>query len=142
MARVRPARFPLLVAFLGVVACGAVTVELPDEIGADFDLEATLDELGNCDTLSDTFVAVVRQAAADIDELSESTDGRVPAGELEEKVDVIVNGAYFEIAERLGCRTVSQRLETLDRLRRLDPDSAAGDDLVTEIIRQLEEQGT
>lgn len=138
MRSVRPLSVALL---LAVAACGSVTVNLPDEIGADFDLEATLGELTDCDTLSDTFVAVVRHAAADIDELAESSGGRVPAGELADKVDLVVDGAYFEVAERLGCSAVTQRLETLDRLRRLDPATAAGNDLVTEVIRELEQQG-
>lgn len=129
----------LLLAFV-LASCGSVSVNLPDEIGAGFDLEATLDDLRNCDTLSDTFVAVVREAAEDLDALAETTGGRVPAAELAERVDVISSTTYWDVARRLGCNAVAQRVDTLDRLRDLSPDSAAGDDLVTEVIRELEAQ--
>lgn len=132
--------FSLLAVLL--TACAGVSVDLPDEIGAGFDLEATLDDLRNCDTLSETFVAVVREAAEDLDALAESTGGRVPAAELAERVDALSSTAYWEVARRLGCNAVAQRVDTLDRLRELSPDSAAGDDLVTEVIRQLEAQQT
>lgn len=125
---------------IAVAACGGVSVSLPDEIGAGFDLEATLEGLRNCDTLSETFVAVVREAAEDLDALAESSGGRVPAAELAERVDTLSGTAYWEMARRLGCNAVAQRVETLDRLRELSPDSEAGDDLVTEIMRQLEAQ--
>lgn len=135
------ARFFLFASLsIAVAACGGVSVSLPDEIGAGFDLEDTLDDLRNCDTLSDTFVAVVREAAEDLDAMAETTGGRVPATELAERVDVISGTAYWEVARRLGCNAVAQRVDTLDRLRDLSPDSAAGDDLVTEVIRQLEAQ--
>jgi hypothetical protein len=136
----RVARLVLLAVIL--TACGGVSVSLPDEIGAGFDLEATLDDLRNCDTLSETFVAVVREAAEDLDALAESTGGRVAAAELAERVDALSATAYWEVARRLGCNAVAQRVDTLDRLRELSPDSEAGDDLVTEVIRQLEARQT
>jgi hypothetical protein len=134
----RLAKLVLLAVLL--TACGGVSVNLPDEIGAGFDLESTLDDLRNCDTLSETFVAVVREAAEDLDGMAESTGGRVPAAELAERVDALSGTAYWEVARRLGCNAVAQRVDTLDRLRDLSPDSEAGDDLVTEVIRQLEAQ--
>jgi hypothetical protein len=138
----RPALRRLTVTVLASVlaACGGVSVSLPEDIGAGFDLEATLDDLRNCDALSDTFVAVVREAAEDLDALAESTGGRVPAAELAERVDALSGTAYWEVARRMGCNAVAQRVDTLDRLRELSPDSEAGDDLVTEVIRQLEAQ--
>ena len=137
------ARFTRLVLLAVVLtACGGVSVSFPDEIGAGFDLESTLDDLRNCDTLSETFVAVVKEAAEDLDALAESTGGRVPAAELAERVDALSGTVYWEVARRLGCNAVAQRLDTLDRLRNLSPESEAGDDLVTEVIRQLEAQQT
>lgn len=130
----------LVIGLVLFTACGGVSVTLPDEIGADFDLDQVLGDLRDCDALSDTFVAVVREGAADLDELAEATDGRVPAGELAAKVDVIADTAYFEVAERLGCDAVAQRLDTIDRLRDLSPSSEAGSDLVDEIIEELEAQ--
>lgn len=130
----------LSLAVVLLAACGGVSVTLPDEIGPDFDLDQVLADLRDCDALSDTFVAVVREGAQDLDALAEASDGRVPAGELAAKVDVIADTAYFEMAERLGCNAVSQRLDTIERLRNLSPDSEAGNDLVTEVIRELESQ--
>ena len=128
----------LVLAALILGACGSVA--LPAEIGPDFDLGGVLDDLRDCDALSETFVAVVREAAEDLDNLSDASGGLVPAAELAEKVDVLTGNAYFDIAERLGCNAVAQRVDTIDRLRNLTPDSAAGEDLVTEVIRELEAQ--
>lgn len=125
-----------------IVSCGGVNVDLPEEIGSDFDIDGLLEDLGDCDALSATFVAVVREAAEDLDELSERSGGRVPAAELTEKVDAIVDNAYFEVAERLGCNAVTQRVETIERLRDLSPDSNAGESLVDEVIEGLEDRGT
>ena len=123
-----------------IVSCGGVSVDIPEEIGSDFDIDSLLEDLGDCDALSATFVAVVREAAEDLDELSERSGGRVPAAELTEKVDTIVDNAYFEVAERLGCNAVSQRVETIERLRDLSPDSEAGEGLVDQIIGELEDR--
>lgn len=127
---------------LSLSGCGGVTVNLPEEIGPDFEIGSVLDDLRDCDMLSETFVAVVREAAEDIDAMSEASEGRVPAGELTSRVDALTGTAYFEVARRLGCSAVSQRVETVDRLRDLSPDSRAGEDLVGEVIRQIEAQGS
>lgn len=127
--------------FLVVLAgCGSVSVTLPEEIGSDFDLEATLDDLRDCEALGDTFVAVVREAAGDLDSLAEESSGSVPEARLAEKVDAVTATAYYELAERLGCDAVQQRLDTVDRLRDIDPSSAAGEELVTQVIRRLHQQ--
>jgi hypothetical protein len=127
---------------LTLSGCGGLTVNLPDEIGPDFEIGSVLDDLRDCDVLSKTFVAVVREAAEDIDALAEASGGRVPAAELTSRVDALTGTAYFEVAERLGCNAVSQRVETIDRLRDLSPDTLAGEDLVGEVISQLEAQGS
>ena len=98
-----------------------------------------LTDLRDCDRLSETFVAVVREAAEDLDNLAEASGGKVPTGDLATRLDEITGTAYFEIAEQLGCNMVAARVDTLERLRQLDPDSAAGDDLVGDVIRELEQ---
>lgn len=125
-----------------IVSCGSVSIDIPEGIGSDFDIDGILEDLGDCDALSATFVAVVREAAEDLDELSERSGGRVPAAALTDKVDAIVDNAYFEVAERLGCNAVSQRVETVERLRDLSPESDAGEGLVDEVISELEDRGT
>lgn len=124
-----------------IASCGGVSIDLPEEIGSDFEIDGLLEDLGDCDALSETFVAVVREAAEDLDELSERSGGRVPAAELTEKVDAIVENSYFEVAERLGCNAVTQRVETIERLRELSPESTAGENLVDEVIEGLEDRG-
>src|SRR5690606_41624250 len=112
----------------------------PEHIVAGVALEAALDELTHRWTARGTFVAVWRKAVKDLAALAESTGGRVPAAELADRVDVISSTTYWDVALRLGCNADAQRVDTLDRLRDLSPDSAAGDDLVTEVIRELEAQ--
>lgn len=123
-----------------LAACASVTVTLPDQIGPGFDLDKTLADLRDCSTLSDTFVAVVREAAQELDDLAASSGGRVPSGALTAKVDVIAKTSYFKIGEKLGCSAVAQRVNTLDRLRGLSPSSDAGKDLVSQVIDQVEAQ--
>ena len=126
-------------ASLFLFACSNTGITLPESIGTDFDLDKTLNEIRDCDLLSDTFVGVVRQAADEIDDLAASSGGRVPAPELAGRVDALVQHSYFAIAERLGCNAVAQRIDTLDRLRQLSPSSDQGEDLVTEVINQLDQ---
>lgn len=123
-----------------LAACGSVTVTFPKDIGPGFDLDKTLADLRDCGTLSDTFVAVVREAAQELDDLAASSGGRVPSGALNTKVDVIAKTSYFKIGEKLGCDAVAQRIDTLDRLRGLSPSSKAGKDLVGQVMDQVEAQ--
>lgn len=135
-------RVALLIGSLSLLAaCGGAGIGLPDDLGTDLDVDAMIEGLRDCDAISETFVAVVREAAQDIDGFAEDSNGRIPAAELTERVDLTVETAYFEIAERLGCSAVDHRLDTIERLRRLSPKSTAGTDFVDEIIRQLEESG-
>ena len=121
-------------------ACVTVKVTVPSEIRSDFDLDRTLTRLDDCDALGDTFVAVVGEAARELDDLAASSGGRVPPGELTTKVDVVTGTSFFRIGGQLGCDAVSQRVDTIERLRRLQPESAAGKDLVEEVIRHLQEE--
>lgn len=125
-------------ALLAAVLAGCGGLALPEEIGTDFDLDGFLGELRDCDRLSETFVAVVREAAEDLDTVAERVGGLVPSQDIAAKVDLVSGTAYFEVAEKLGCAAVSHRLDTLDRLRGLNPESPAGESLVEEVIRELE----
>ncbi len=125
-----------MVAAVLLTACAGVSVELPSEI-AEFDVEQVMSDLRDCDKLSETFVGVVRQMAEDLDELSEVSGGRIAADELGDRVDTVVDSGYFEVAKRLGCNVVAQRVEIVERLRDVDPDSAAGEDFLDEVIRQV-----
>lgn len=134
----RPALAALAV--LALVGCTNVSESaqsLRDRIEG-IDIEATLDGLRDCDRLSETFVGVVRTAADTIDNLAEKSEGRLPAVEIREFVDKIAVSRYFDIAESIGCLQVQQRLNTLDRLRGLEPETPAGTDFLNEILRQVE----
>ena len=124
-----------------LAACGGISVQVPSEI-EDFDFDKVMGELRDCDRLSDTFVAVVRQMASDLDDLYEISGGRIPADELTEQVDTVVESGYFEVAKRLGCNAVAQRLALIDRLRGVDTGSPAGEDFLEEVIRQMEGQSS
>lgn len=104
----------------------------------DFSLEETLDDLRNCDLLSETFVTVIKDATDQIDDLSASSNGRIPTAELSARVDDLTQSGYFAVAERLGCDAVAQRIETIERLREIDPSSADGRDLIGGIIEELQ----
>jgi hypothetical protein len=128
----------MLVAGCASVAEGAQG--LRDRIQS-IDLEETLTGLRDCDRLSEAFVGVVRTAADTIDELAARSDGRLPATEIRDYVDNIAVSQYFDIAEKIGCLQVQQRLNTIDRLRGIDTGTPAGTDFLTEILRQVEAQG-
>ena len=138
-------RLALVVVFLAVVGAGCATVAegaqgLRDRI-QNIDINETLEGLRDCDRLSDTFVGVVRTAADTIDELAANSDGRLPATEIRGYVDKIAVTQYFDIAERIGCLQVQQRLNTIDRLRGVETDTPAGTDFINEILRQVQASG-
>lgn len=125
-----------------VLAAGCASVAegaqgLRDRI-QDIDINETLDGLRDCDRLSDTFVGVVRTAADTIDELAAQSDGRLPATEIRGYVDKIAVNQYFDIAERIGCLQVQQRLDTIDRLRGVETETPASTDFLNEILRQVQ----
>ncbi len=105
---------------------------------ATIDIDAALEDLRDCDRLSEAFVGVVQTAAEAVDGLAERTDGRVPATDIRTAIDNIAVSEYFEVAERIGCARLQQRLDTVDQLRDLTPDTPAGQDFVEEILRQVE----
>lgn len=134
-------RLPLLVLalMLALSACSG-DASLADSILEDFNLEDTLDDLRDCDLLSDTFVSIVRQAATELDDLAAASGGRVPTAELTNRVDAVAETSYFALAERLGCASVSHRVDLIERMTRLNPDSAAGQDFIDQVLRQIESQ--
>lgn len=105
---------------------------------ATIDIDSALEDLRDCDRLSETFVGVVQTAADAVDGLAERTDGRVPVTDIRTAVDNIAVSQYFEIAERIGCARLQQRLDTVDQLRDLSPDTPAGRDFLEEVLRQVE----
>ena len=121
---------------LALSAC-ATSLEAEGAVDFDFSLEETLDELRNCDLLSETFVTVIREATDQIDDLAASNE-RIPTAELSARVDDLTQSGYFAVAERLGCNALAQRVETIERLREIDPSSADGADLVGAVIEQLQ----
>ncbi len=124
--------------FLPACATASDTVAgLRDRIG-DIDIDATLEGLRDCDKLSDTFVGLVQTAADALDGLSERTEGRVPETDIRDAVDGIAVSRYFDIAERIGCAELHQRLNTIDQLRQLNPDTPAGEEFLEEILREVQ----
>jgi hypothetical protein len=126
-----------LVAVL-VLALAGCSGGLDTEGGLEFSLDETLSGLRNCDLLSETFVTVIKDATDQIDDLAASSNGRIPTAELSARVDDLTQSGYFAVAERLGCNAVAQRVETIERLREIDPTSADGEDLIGGIIEQLQ----
>ena len=124
-----------------LAACGQVAIpEIPTDIGAEFDLDSVLDEVRDCDRVSESFVAVVSEAADQIDELAGRSGGRVDPPELREKIDAISVTEYFAIAERIGCERLQLQADTLDQLRDLDPGGTDGQELVDTILDGVQEQ--
>ena len=126
---------------LALTSCDTATESvtgLRDRI-TDIDIDATLDGLRDCDRLSEVFVGVVRTAADTLDGLAERTDGRVPETDVRNAVDGIAVSNYFEIAERIGCAELQHRVNTIDQLRDLAPDTPAGEDFLEEILRQVQQ---
>lgn len=128
-----------LIALL-VLALAACSSALDSEAGFDFEfsLDETLAGLRDCDLLSETFVTVIKDATDQVDDLAASSNGRIPTAELSSRVDELTESGYFAIAERLGCNAVAQRIETIERLRELDPTSADGEELIGGIIERLQ----
>lgn len=139
--RAAPIRLLVTVTAFALAACGQVSLSLPEDIGADFDIDSVLDDVRDCDRLRDTFVEVVTEASDQLDELADQSGGRVSPPELREKVEAISVNRFFTIAEQLGCRRLQMQLDTVDQLRRLDPEGAAGEELIDAILEQVEAQG-
>ncbi len=124
-------------------ACGGVGESVQgfrDQV-ATISLDDAMAGLRDCDALSERFVDLVGTAADAVDGLAESTDGRLPATEIREVVDKVAVARYFQIAEQLGCARLQMELDTIDLLRGVQPETPAGDDFLTEVLRELEQAG-
>ncbi len=131
----------MLTAVLALALAACSSTESSGGLDFDFSLDETLDSLRDCDLLSETFVTVIRDATDQLDDLAASSNGRIPTAELSERIDTLTQTGYFAIAERLGCNAVAQRVETIERLRELDPTSADSRDLIGGIIEELQRSG-
>ncbi len=137
-------RRALVVALLvAAAACGGVeeTVSgLRDRIESiEIEPEAVLESVRDCDRISTALVGAVRAVADQID--GAGGDGLIPATEIRELVDRIAVSRYYEIAERIGCARLALELDTLDRLRDVNPTTPTGRDFLEEIRRQVEAAG-
>ncbi len=127
----------IAVVVLALSACSSA-LDTDGSFEFDFSLDETLQDLRNCDLLSETFVTVIKDATDQIDDLATSSNSRIPTAELSARVDDLTGSGYFAVAERLGCDAVAQRVETIERLRELDPESADGAELVGSVIEELQ----
>lgn len=133
----------VLLALVALSACAAAQESvqgLRDRISG-IDIDSALEGLRDCSRMSEGFVGVVQQAADAIDGLAETSNGRVPATDIRNAIDSIAVSRYFEIAERIGCAELQQRVTTLERLRDVAPDTPAGSEFLDEIISQVESAG-
>lgn len=122
-------------------ACSQVSIpDLPSDIGENFDIDSVLDEIRDCDTITETFVAVVSEAADQIDALAERSDGRVDPPALREKIEAISVTEYFQLAERIGCKRLQTQADTIDRLRDLDPSGTDGQVLIDTVLDEVQAQ--
>ena len=131
----------LIIAVVTLASCGQVTVDLPGDIGEGFDLDTVLEEVRDCDRMSQTFVAVVSEAADQIDALAARSGGRVNPPELRKKIDAVSVTEYFRLAERIGCERLQMQTRTLDQLRELDPNGSNGQDLIDAVLDRVAAQG-
>ena len=127
----------LIAALTLILAACSSTIETT-ALDFEFSIDETLQSLADCGLLSDAFVTVISDAATQLDDLAASTNGRIPTAELASRVERLTETGYFAVAERLGCDAVAQRVETIERLRELDPASADGQDLIGGVIAELQ----
>jgi outer membrane murein-binding lipoprotein Lpp len=134
-----------VLAALAIAGCSSVSekaTELRERASdIEFDLDATLDQVRDCDGMSELFVSAVRTAAVSVDSLAKRTNGRVPAPEIEELVDKVSVSDYYDLGAKLGCARVQMRLTTIEQLRSLQDQTQtpAGDDFLEELMQQLEQ---
>lgn len=133
----------VLVVALLLAACETSAAEAGARIKERVDtisVEDVMADLRDCDKLSETFVGLVQTGADAIDELAETTEGRVPETEVRNVVDKIATNEFFEIAERIGCDRLQSKIAIVDQLRGVDAESPEGTDFLNEILRQVERQ--
>lgn len=124
-----------------LTGCATSAAEAREKIKEKIDnisVEQVLEDLRDCDKLSDAFVGLVRTGADTVDQLAETTEGRVPETEIREVVDRVAANQFFAIAEKIGCNKLQSKLEVVDQLRGVNPTSPEGDDFLNEILREIE----
>lgn len=133
-------RQTLLILAVGSVilaSCSAVQEQI-DSLDFEFDLDAVLAQVRDCDALAEHLVDLVGRGAQALDDLATGSDRRIPETTVRETVDKITVSRFFDIAERIGCTSVEFRLKAIEDLRELTTESDAGRRLVDEILRELE----
>lgn len=127
-------------AISGCAGLEATAADLRGRLG-DMDVRETLRQLSDCDSLSDTFVKLVQVAADNVDNLSEVTNGQVPATEIRDVVDELSVSQYYEVAERLGCAKIQMELALVNRILEIDADTVEGDLFLDELLAEVQAQG-
>jgi len=102
------------------------------------DVRESLKDLASCDALSDTFVGLVKSAASSIDDLSQISDGRVPAADLRATVDELSVSQYFELAEKLGCSRIQMQLALANRILDIDTETLDGEILLEQVVEEIQ----
>lgn len=123
----------LVVLVVGCAGLQGATDQLMDRI-QDIDLEATLEDMTDCENLADTFVGVVKDTVDDIDAVAAEQGVDPPISDLREMVDELSVSRYYDIAERLGCSRLQAQLDLIDKLRGLEAGTSSGDDFLEEMV--------
>jgi len=138
-------RWRLVAALVGLVvfvaACGDAAADARAKINEQvegLDVDQVLEDLRDCEKLSETFVGLVETGADAVDQLAETAEGRVPETEIRDMVDRVSANRFFEIAEQIGCSQLQSRIAIVDQVSEIDPDSPEGSEFLEEILRQLE----
>lgn len=127
-----------------VVACGTTAADARERFEQQVEnlsVEQVLEDLKDCDKLSDAFVGLVATGAEAVDQLSETTQGRVPETDVRTIVDTVSTHQFFEIAEKIGCNELQSRLVIIDQVNGINPDTPEGAEYLEEILRQIEATG-
>lgn len=130
-----------LVLLLTVVGCSGLegaAADLQARIEG-LDLEAALEDLRDCDAVSEGFLVLVREAVRRVDGFSGS--GEVGTSDMAAIVDEVSVSQYYEIAESIGCAKLQAQVDLVDQLRGLDADTPAGDLFIDEMLEQAQAGG-
>jgi hypothetical protein len=121
------------VAVVGCAGLRGATDQLMDRI-QDIDLDATLEDMTDCENLADTFVGLVEDTVDGIDAVTAEQGVDPPIADLREIVDELSVSRYYDIAERLGCSRLQAQLGLIDKLRDLEAGTSGGDDFLEEMV--------
>jgi hypothetical protein len=120
-------------------ACSSVQERI-ESLDFDFDLNAVLDEVRDCDALADRLVGLVERSADAVDELAARSGGRVPETTIRETVDKISVSRFFDLAEQIGCTGLEFRVKAIEDMADIATDTPSGASLIEEVLRELEAQ--